>query len=254
MLIYSASCSRSWGCFIPRSTFQAQTQKMTLNFMIFKHSNIQSLLGGSKHLKAEWHLWSHLRLPANLGPSSCCQDLQTCEGLPRLCILIRLLLDKPDTIPDLFRNIATQHIRITLKHLSISWGYSELQELSSKDVDTFGLYSVKTLLHTHWLVLTGTGSWSRNGFVCKYKGPHVDPHPAEVTLYEVSLRPLLYLYLQFSVSLLSSFQILFSLGTSEGTFLLICSHCKCSEGTQGADSFLQFDIEISSLKAHHQCS
>lgn len=43
------------------------------------------------------------------------------------------------------------------------------------------------------------------------KGPHVDPHLAE----EVSPRPLLYLYLQFFVSLISFFQILFSLGTLE---------------------------------------
>lgn len=43
-------------------------------------------------------------------------------------------------------------------------------------------------------------------------------------------------------------------GTLERTFLLMCSHCKCSAGAQGADSFPQFDIEISSLKANHQCS
>lgn len=53
------------------------------------------------------------------------------------------------------------------------------------------------------------------------KGPHIDLHPAEVTLYEVSPRPLLYLYLQFFLSLLLFFQILFSLGTLDRTFLLI---------------------------------
>lgn len=93
----------------PPSTFQTQTHKMTLNFMICKHSDIKSLLGGSKHLKAVWHLWAHLRLPANVGPSSYCQDLQTFSashsvinhiGIPQtflgkgphLCLLIRLFL------------------------------------------------------------------------------------------------------------------------------------------------------------------
>lgn len=194
MLIYSASCSRSQSCFPPQH-FRSEHIKWALISWSVKTPTSKVCLVDLNTWK-QWDIFGptwgqRWALP---GPA----DLR---GTPSP-------LHSYWTVS--FPSWQTWHNPRSLpKHNDSAYiYYFETSDHFSGNIlscrsSAAMMWTHLVYIYKHHLTPIGWCRQEQEMVLYANKGPHVDPHPAEVTLYEVSLRPLL--YLRFFVSLLFSF-------------------------------------------------